>query len=138
MKVNHRNVRWIISLMILMFFTFFPSEKVMAKDITDEMEGKIGKYKIVMQLDIYDNGKVNGWYYYKSKGPGKKISLSGNYNSKTDQINLTEKVNGKITGYFRGEYVTGHLTHFGWLYQYNGIWESPSGKKLEFLVTNAD
>lgn len=105
-------------------------------ETSEIMDGSIGKYGVVMQLDLKNNGKVTGWYYYKSKGSSHKISLSGTYTHPYNIENyyilkLTESVDGKVTGNFEGEYFNGPI------YQYSGTWESPKGTKLKFFINNS-
>lgn len=104
---------------------------------TDVMDGKIGNYKIKMQLTVHDySNKITGWYYYKSKGPKNKIQLSGYGNlEEEDGVTLTEKVNGKVTGTFRGTLWTGYMNPVH-TFGYFGTWTSPTGKTLEFDLTN--
>lgn len=135
-------MKLLVKSVITVLAIFFCNFNVKA-ETTDIMEGEIGKYKITMELDFKDNGTVNGWYYYKSKGPSHKISLSGTYknarrNSGYDyDVNLTESVNGKITGYFKGEYLEGYAGEIQtYIYQMEGTWTSPNGKKLKFSIGN--
>ena len=100
-----------------------------------QMEGKVGKYAIVMDLSVNpDTGKATGWYYYKSKGPKNKIKLSGKiYGDPVDneaKVTLTETVNGKTTGSFSGMLWISGAGNQG----YEGTWTSPTGKKLKFSV----
>lgn len=101
---------------------------------TYPLSGSVGKYKIVINLTFNSqNNTVKGWYYYKSKGSNNKISLSGTYrgDGQGGTLKLTEKVNGKITGYFSGEYGFGNrVTHV------TGTWKSPTGKTLEWYADN--
>ena len=43
----------------------------------DTFKGTVGKYGIVVYLEAYNNGSLNGWCYYTSKGPDNKIRISG-------------------------------------------------------------
>lgn len=98
---------------------------------TYDMEGTIGTYKVKIYLKLnISTGKATGWYYYKSKGAKNKIQLSGTVKNFTDcgNVKLTEKVNGKVTGTFSGEFcesARGNMSYYG-------TWTSPSGKKLSF------
>ena len=132
-----KKVFFIFSMVLALFLGGIPA----VAETTDIMEGVIGKYKIVMQLDFKDNGKVTGWYYYKRKGPSHKISLSGTYKDPDSNYNyvvdLTETVDGKITGYFKGKYVEGYASDIQtYIYSMDGTWRSPKGNKLEFSVGN--
>ena len=76
-------------------------------------------------------GKATGWYYYKSKGAKNKIQLSsGTVKNFTDcsNVKLMEKVNGKVTGTFSGEFCVSPRGNMN----YYGTWSSPSGKNLSF------
>lgn len=100
---------------------------------TYDMEGSVGKYDVKVYLKVNtDTGRASGWYYYKSQGSKKKIQLTGtvgklNY-SNCANMTMTEKVDGKVTGTFRGEFCESAR---GFLF-YHGTWTSPKGKKLEF------
>lgn len=105
---------------------------------TDVMEGKVGNYKVKMQLTVSENSnKVTGWYYYVSKGAKNKIQLSGTqYGDGLEmETTLTEKVNGKVTGTFKGTLWTGYMSGIH-TYGYFGTWTSPAGKRLSFDLTN--
>ena len=133
-------MKFIVKSLIIVLTLIFCHLNINA-ETTDIMEGEIGKYQIVMQLDFKDNGKVTGWYYYKSKGPSHKISLSGTYKDPDSDYNyivdLTETHNGKVTGYFKGRYVSGYASDIQtFIYQMDGTWSSPKGNKLEFYVEN--
>lgn len=101
---------------------------------TENMTGSIGKYPVVMKL-FYDEeaGTIKGWYYYKSKGPANKIQLTGRIKGlpiNFSELTMTESVNGKKTGTFKGCFwITGNGCSGS-----NGEWISPAGKKLEFDV----
>lgn len=99
---------------------------------TPEMEGTIGKYKVCMKLTFNPrNNTVSGWYYYKSKGSRNKIALSGTYDGMYmgGELTMKEKVNGKVTGTFTGEYNFGN-----WIISAGGTWRSPAGKTMEWDV----
>ena len=101
---------------------------------TSLMEGTIGNYKICMKLTFNDNNhSVSGWYYYKSKGSKNKISLSGHFSGEyifgVCNLTLTEKVKGKVTGTFTGEFNAGN-----WTMGAEGTWRSPNGKTLKWSV----
>ena len=134
-----KRVFFIFSMVVALLLVGLPADA----ETTDIMDGQIGKYKIVMELDFKDNGKVTGWYYYKSKGPSHKISLSGSYRDSgvnsgyNYNVDLTETVNGKITGYFKGKYLCGYASDIQtFIYLMDGTWSSPKGNKLEFGVGN--
>lgn len=99
---------------------------------TYDMTGSIGKYQIKIYIEINDStGKATGWYYYKSKGAKNKIQLSGTakkYGIYDYKVVLTEKVNGKVTGTFSGDFgiaPNGNMSYYG-------TWTSPNGKSLRF------
>lgn len=99
---------------------------------TPELEGTLGNYNICMKLTFnQSNNTVSGWYYYVSKGAKNKITLSGTYdgNGMWGDLTLNEKVNGKITGTFTGEYNYGNMTVSA-----NGQWKSSAGKTLDWDV----
>ena len=121
-------------LMLAMWFLLGGTAEANASTIeTGNMDGYVGSYPVVMKLTINDStGKVTGWYYYKSKGSKNKIQLSGTYRDEGlgGTMTLTEKVKGKVTGTFSGEFWIAPVGNMG----YNGTWKSPSGKRLEFDV----
>ena len=125
-------VKSIIAVFILLFCNLNANAQT-----TYPMYGAVGKYKIVMVLEFKDHGIVSGWYYYKSKGPKNKIKLNGTYkdewgNFEGGTLNLTESVNGKITGYFSGEFAVGfHMNRDVWA---GGTWKSPKGNTLKWEV----
>lgn len=97
-----------------------------------EMDGTIGSSDICMKLNFNEsNHTVSGWYYYVSKGSNNKITLSGTYdgNPMFGDLRLEEKVNGKVTGTFTGEYNFGNMTVSAY-----GDWKSPDGKTLVWDV----
>lgn len=72
-------------------------------DVT--LEGTIGKYPIVMELQVWEGGPniLGGNYYYKSQGPKNKIGVSSDLNiveGNGYQPRLEETVKGKVTGVF--------------------------------------
>lgn len=101
---------------------------------THDLNGSIGKYKIVMNLtfDSQDHS-ITGWYYYKSKGPKNKININGIFkgDGKRGKLKLKEVVNGEITGNFSGDY---DLENRNILL--TGTWEAPNGNTLEWYAEN--
>ena len=126
----------IVSILLVIIAIFATSLSVNARNLeTGPLSGNIGKYKIVMNLTFNSqNHTVSGWYYYKSKGSKNKISVSGTYygDEPGGDLNLTEKVNGKVTGRFKGEFGFGNRVK-----HVTGTWSSPSGKTMEWYADNA-
>lgn len=81
------------------------------------LTGKLdGKYEIVLQYTVNDDGSVNGSYYYtKYKTP---ISISGEISG--GNMTLEEHTNGNLTGRFIGT-----VTSDG----FDGVWESADGSR---------
>ena len=70
-------------------------------------KGKIGPFPITLYLSLSNNGSVSGWYYYDSRGPGRRFSLTGIYNNE-GQIVINEYTpKGNNTGKFDGYYKNG-------------------------------
>lgn len=66
--------------------------------------GSIGNLPITLFLRITSDGRASGWYYYNSRGPAYKLSLTGNYGD-SGQIVLNEFTQGgNNTGKFNGRY----------------------------------
>lgn len=104
---------------------------------TPIIDGSIGKYPIKMKLTFNTSTRsVSGWYYYSSKGAKSKIQLSGSMNGdpvgNVVTLTLKEKVNGKVTGTFSGDF----SISFGGYCEYIGTWTSPAGKRLSFNLSN--
>lgn len=99
-----------------------------------KMDGTVGKSPVNVYIKANTStGRASGWYYYNSQGSKKKIQLTGtvtNYKNGygTMNVNLTEKVDGKVTGTFSG--VLSLTVHQSLVYK--GTWTSPAGKKLKF------
>lgn len=101
--------------------------------VTDlTLEGKVGNYPVVMEIQVWGSGPniVGGYYYYKSKGPNNKIDLSPDNNlQKGDGVCpvLEESVNGVVTGTFHASYWDVNTMR--------GTWISASGsKQLPFTL----
>lgn len=64
--------------------------------------GNIGPFPITLYLKIINDGTVQGWYYYNSRGPGNKFTLSGICNNEGRVVvnEFTQK--GNNTGKFEG------------------------------------
>jgi hypothetical protein len=92
-----------------------------------DFEGKIGETEIQLSIYIPVSGDViKGNYCYKKYET--KILLVGQL--KGDQIELTEFLNGKPNGHFRGKLFTDKLDRF------EGTWTDISGtKRMEFRMT---
>ena len=74
---------------------------------SSHFKGAIGTLAITMFLSISSEGKVDGWYYYNSRGPAHKLSLTGVYRE-NGQIVLHEFTQeGNNTGKFDGVYNDG-------------------------------
>lgn len=66
--------------------------------------GTIGTLPITMFLRLSSEGRADGWYYYNSRGPAHKLSLTGVF-GKEGQIVLNEFTQGgNNTGKFEGVY----------------------------------
>lgn len=66
--------------------------------------GTIGSLPITMFLRLSSEGRADGWYYYNSRGPAHKLSLTGVFGEE-DQIVLHEFTQGgNNTGKFDGVY----------------------------------
>lgn len=74
--------------------------------VTDlTLEGTIGQYPVVMELQVWGSGPniVGGGYYYKSQGRNNMIMLSDDLNLQRGngvKPRLEESVNGRVTGVF--------------------------------------
>ena len=128
----------VITILMLMVAIVVGSQTASADTVeTALMSGSVGKYKVKMKLwRNLDNNTVTGWYYYTSKGANNKIKLSGRILPQDEDnfffcdMVLTETVNGKVTGTFRGSYGYGMMTGD----DFEGTWTSPQGKSLHFEV----
>lgn len=83
------------------------------------------KYAINLRLQV-DQKKATGTYYYNSQR--KELSLNGTVDG--PNLEMDEMVNNKITGHFSG-------TTYG-VDSISGTWESPKGKKLDFVLYKSD
>lgn len=104
---------------------------------SDIMSGTIGDYPITMKIVLHSGTEVNGWYYYDKKGSKHKIKLNGYQPKESDEVHLVEKVNGKITGYFDGKYISRQYDDYRVCY-FEGTWTSTDGNVLEFYVSNLE
>ena len=127
----------IVTILMVMVAMVIGSQTASANTVeTALMDGSVGPYKVKMKLwRNLDNNTVTGWYYYTSKGSKNKIKLSGRIipdgaNFFFCDMVLTETVNGKVTGTFRGSYGYGQMTGD----DFDGTWTSPQGKSLHFQV----
>ena len=104
-----KTLRSALMLPVLFLLTFF-STKSFAQGVTDlTLDGTVGKYPVVMEIQVWSYGPtiVGGVYYYKSQGPNKKIALSDDLNIQNGNgcyPQLQESVNGKVTGTFHASY----------------------------------
>lgn len=117
----------------LLAIIMLSSLKSFGQGVTDfTLEGKIDKYPIVMEIEVFGGGPVivGGSYYYKSKGPDHWIMLSDDLNlQKGGGIYpiLEESVGDKVTGTF-------HATHWD-METMRGTWISANGsKQLSFSL----
>ena len=80
---------------------------------THQLSGYVDKYKIYMFLNIDDNGKVSGYYYYDSQGPDKLIDLSGIYQQSdgTNQLTLNCDNQDIFDGYIDDTKYSGEFTN---------------------------
>ena len=102
--------------------------------VTDlTLEGKVGNYPVVMEIQVWGSGPniIGGTYYYKSQGSSRRIEISEDQNIQNgDGIYpvLEESVNGKVTGTF-------HASHWD-MKTMRGTWISANGKsQLQFSLT---
>lgn len=80
--------------------------------------GTVGIYDSQILMELSFNGTdVNGTYWYTKHG--KPIRLEGSIDSLSQEVNLTEKVNGKITGHFKFDIEVGMI---------RGSWSLPNEK----------
>jgi len=96
-------------------------------NICYDYEGTLGEAAIQLSICVPENAEFcDGSYCYKKYE--NKIKLSGVFNG--DQIELTEFINDKPNGFFKGKAFTDDTDRF------EGIWTDASGKKqLEFKLT---
>ncbi len=69
--------------------------------------GSIGNLPITVYIRITEDEEVQGWYYYNSRGPAYKLTLSGIYNNEGRIIMNEYTQGGKNTGKFDGIYLDG-------------------------------
>lgn len=87
------------------------------------MDGRIGKYPIMMTIRVYDDGTVRGAYYYKKKGRGNYLYLKGIKTGNRIILNEFNK-DGLFTGTYEGKLVNG---------VYRGRFNTMSGN-YEFIL----
>ena len=93
-----------------------------------DFDGKLGETNIELSIYISDSGELKGNYCYKKYET--KIQLVGQ--SKDNEIELTEFLNGKTNGHFSGKVFTDNLDRF------EGTWTDISGAKhIDFKMTLA-
>lgn len=82
-------------------------------DYTFRMTGFVDKYKIYMFLNIEDDGKVSGCYYYDSQGSENSINLSGQYKEtdETHQLILNCDNQDIFSGYIDDTKYSGEFTN---------------------------
>lgn len=107
---------------------------------TTVMNGSIGKYKVVMKLTLNDRTHtITGWYYYKSKGPKNKLQLTGTFDGpifSAENVNVVERVNGKVTGRFFGWFAIGSMQgHY--LDTFSGDFTNSKGTVYNFDISGA-
>lgn len=89
--------------------------------------GKIGTFPITLLLRISNDGSVSGWYYYNSRGPGRKFTLSGVYDNEGRIVIEEYTQKGSNTGRFDGHYSNGVFS--GTFYAY------ADSKSYEFYLS---
>ena len=89
--------------------------------------GKIGTFPITLLLRISNDGSVSGWYYYNSRGPGRKFSLSGVCDNEGRIVIEEYTQKGNNTGRFDGHYSNGVFS--GTFYAY------ADSKSYEFYLS---
>jgi hypothetical protein len=91
-----------------------------------DFEGTLSKTKIQLSIYRFADGQIKGNYCYKKHES--KIQLVGQIIG--EQIELTEFLNGKPNGYFKGKIFTDNLDRF------EGIWmDSSKTTSFEFKLT---
>ena len=82
-------------------------------DYTYKLSGFVDKYKIYMFLNIEDDGKVSGYYYYDSQGSENSIYLSGQYleTDETSQLILNCDNQDVFNGYIVDTKYSGEFTN---------------------------
>lgn len=83
--------------------------------------GRLGEYMVYAALSSGTEGPLQGRYFYQTQR--KEITLTGS--TKAGKITLQEKVNGEVTGNWRGERDN---------FSFRGTWTSPKGKELAFQL----
>lgn len=98
-----------------------------SKNFNKTYKGQIAnKYDIIVTLSS-DSDKVEGFYFYKSKGQG--LRLEGNIDANGNLI-LQESLEGKRTGVINAKKIGDEI---------NGVWKNPNtGKELDFSVKETD
>ena len=89
------------------------------------LEGIISNYPILMDLK-FSGGNVSGSYYYKKKGSGERLYLSGSLNGNNLELN-ERNVDGMKTGFFEGTFKNG---------TYSGTFENYKGQRFKFHLSN--
>lgn len=83
--------------------------------------GRLGDYMVYAALSGEAEGPLQGRYFYQTQR--KEIALAGS--TKSGKLTLQEKVNGEVTGSWRGERDN---------FSFRGTWTSPKGKELAFQL----
>lgn len=113
-------------LSFLLFVLYVPSQ---ALDLNTkwwyDFEGKLGNKEIILSFYLMDNGQLAGNYCYKMFES--KIQLTGRISG--NNIELTELLNGKPNGYFKGKIFTDNADRF------EGNWTNSNGKNTYAFKT---
>lgn len=84
-----------------------------------QLSGFIDKYEIVMVYNLWEGGKVSGYYYYTSQGPNKKINFSGQLQA--SKLTITCNNQDVFDGYLEDD-------------NYSGMFSNARGNYLEFKL----
>ena len=98
----------------------YPDNDYEESEYSYHFSGYIDKYEIEMFLNI-DDDKVDGYYYYGTQGPDKRIYLSGQYINKDDGYQLSLRCDNQDT--FDG---------ISDDYRYSGEFTNTNNKRLSF------
>lgn len=69
--------------------------------------GTIGSFPITLFMSVTNDGRVQGWYYYNSRGSSSKFSLSGYFDNEGNIVMNEYTQRGNNTGKFEGIYSNG-------------------------------
>lgn len=117
--------KYIILTFLLFPLTIFCQTFQLDKRRWHDFEGKLGENDIQLSIYLLDSGQLNGNYCYKKNE--NKIKFLGQITD--DKIELSESLNERTKGYFKGKILTDSLDWF------EGTWWDSAGKrKLHFKL----